>query len=234
MTYVRSASRSLCLAGLVLGLITLFTAASARAEVGAQWAVGDYDAKETPASVQANKLEKGITLLTTVLKSSVEFSCSNIELINVELIGEGKLKEGGKAKFTGCLTKIKGVESKACVPHSKGQAAGTVESLETKGEIVLHEKAGITKLEPKSGETLVTLEMGEECPFGEKIPILGKLTLKDPELTTLLVQHLIVQGPLTELWVISKTAEHVATVDGEAKVKLSGAHEGAEWCGAPG
>lgn len=234
MIYRRSVLTSFCLAGLVLGLVASFAAVSAHAEVGAQWAVGDYDAKEKPATVQASKLEPSIKLLTTILKSSIEISCSNLELVGVELVGEGKLKEGGKAKFTGCLTKIKGVESKACAPHSIGQAAGTIESLETKGEIVLHEKGGLTRIEPKSGETLAVLEMSEVCALGEEIPILGKLTLQDPELATSLVEHMITQGPLTELWVISKTAEHVATVDGKAKVTLSGANAGTEWCGSPG
>ena len=76
--------------------------------------------------------------------------------------------------------------------------------------------------------------MGEECALGETVPLKGKLSLKDAELTELLIEHLFTQGPLTELWVLTNTAEHAVTIDGNANVMLSGAHEGVEWCGAPG
>jgi hypothetical protein len=59
--------------------------------------------------------------------------------------------------------------------------------------------------------------------------------VKDSENLSLvnLVKHLVEIGPLTELWAISKTAEHVVTVLGSSWVFLTGAHEGLKFSADP-
>jgi len=91
-------------------------------------------------------------------------------------------------------------------------------------------------LEPSEGTFFMTLETGEECAIGEKIPILGKLYIKDCEnrFEKHQVIHLIEEGPLSEMWVISKTAEHKVKLDGSALVSLTGAHAGLAWGAMPG
>ncbi len=66
--------------------------------------------------------------------------------------------------------------------------------------------------------------------------MIGSLTLKDCENLALthLVEHLVEQfTPLTELWTISKTTEHKATLLGSAWAFLTGEHEGLKWSGDP-
>jgi len=109
------------------------------------------------------------------------------------------------------------------------------------------------KGESEKSEIFAVIEMGEECAIGSKVPVIGKATLKDcsdrlanekgekleingceKELfLTHLVKHQVEIGPLTELWTISKTAEHVATILGSALAFLTGAHTGLKFSGDP-
>jgi hypothetical protein len=249
MTRTKFGLLGLC--AVVLGLMAMVTS-SAQAEAGAKWTVGTKDAKELPGLLKITEIEnlsetvkiKELVLLSEILKIKTEFLCTGAELVNVELVGEGKLKTGGQVKFTGCVTKLKGVVNEACKPKSPGQALGTIVTNKGKGELVLHteeggKKIGITRLEPEVGTTFVVLELGEACAIGEKVPIINNgagtgLTLVDTALGTASVEHLIKQGPLTELFTISNTVEHKATIDGSAKVALAGAEEKQTWFGTPG
>ncbi len=236
---------------LTLGVVA-FLASAAEAEVGAKWLVlskaGEaIDTAKLPVLLKGEieSTNKEI-LLTEILKIKVEKTCSGVELVGMELIGEGKLKAGGKLKFTGCRLLLNGVESKPCLPHTKGAPAGTLETNALKGELLLHKLENEKKevigtdplilLEPSEGTFFMTLETGEECAIGEKIPILGKLYIKDCEngFEKHQVIHLIEEGPLSEMWVISKTAEHKVKLDGSALVSLTGAHAGLAWGAMPG
>jgi hypothetical protein len=230
---------------LTLGVVASL-AGIAEAEVGAKWLVlnkvGEaIDTAKLPVLLKAEieSLKKEI-LLTEILKIKVEKTCSAVEMVSMELVGEGKLKAGGKLKFTGCRMILNGVESKACTPHTKGAPAGTLETNALKGELLLHKlEVGTDSLilmEPSEGTTFMTLETSEECAIGEKIPILGKLYVKDCEnaFGKHQVIHLIEEGPLTEAWVISKTEEHKMKLDGSALVSLTGAHAGLAWGAMPG
>ena len=104
----------------------------------------------------------------------------------------------------------------------------------------MHELAGGVKddllsILPDEGETFATIEMGPECAIGQKVNVIGKATLKDCEglALTHLVKHLVEVGPLTELWVISKTPEHVATILGSVWAFLTGEHVGLKFSGDP-
>ena len=129
----------------------------------------------------------------------------------------------------------------ACEPHT-GTKKGVILSNLSKGLIVLHElkpsgeKDALVRLEPVVGETFVTVETAEECSIGEKIPIIGKLYIKDCEnrfKDDTLSDHLIEQGPLTELWAFNKTTEHIANIDGSALVHLVAEHLDLPWAGLP-
>lgn len=240
MTRSRAGLLGLC--AVILGLMAI--GINAHGESGAQWLLLDKDGTALdpatlPAGIQWEIEKEDVSLLATILKSSFKVLCTASQLTGAGLIAEGKLKIGFKAKFTGCQTFLNGspTPNGNCVPHSSGAAAGTVETNPLKGLIVLHTgKVKLVLVEPEMGETIATLLMSELCPLGEKISVNGKLYLKDSEnmLEAHEVAHLIEQGPLTDLWVQNKTAEHAVTLDGSAEVSLTGLHLGRSWGGMPG
>jgi hypothetical protein len=242
---IRTRLGLLGLCAVVLGVMA-FSASAAQAEAGAKWLILSggvaKTGEELPAAVDGSLENNDGSLLSKIVGIKTKFLCTGAKLIEVKLEGTGSLTNGGKVKFTGCATYLNEELAPECETHSAGQPAGTIVSNAGKGLLVLHEpsagvKEGVTRIEPKEGETFVTLTLGELCPIGNKVPIIGKLFVKDCEgkLTTHLVNHLIEElKALTTLWTISKTAEHVATIDGSALVFLTGAHAGLAWGGMPG
>jgi len=187
------------------------------------------------AALKGEKDTKVITLLGKEVGIKFAVSCGEFETEEISLAAEGKLTTGGKVKFTGCEAYGKGTEEEplGCKVHSAGAAVGTIETLKGKGELVLHELAGgtkeiLTKLEPETGNTFATF-LTEGCVIPEVNPVHGVLYAKDCEgkATEHLLRHLIIQGPLTSLWLGADTAEHLETsIDGSAWVALKGAHLG--------
>ena len=253
---IRTRLGLLGLCAVVLGVMA-FSASAAQAESTAVWLIlteetfknekGETEHKvktgaELPAVVEGSLENNEGSLLSKITGIAVQFKCTAATLVGVKLEKEGKLTEGGKVKFTGCKTFLNGAEATECVPHSGSEPAGTLLSNEGKGLLVLHEpsagvKEGVTRIEPKTGATFITLTLGASCPIGNSVPIIGKLFVKDCEgkLTTHLVKHLIEElKALTKLWTISETAEHVATIDGSAMVFLGSPHTGLAWGGMPG
>jgi hypothetical protein len=230
-----------------LGLIGL-AASAVQAETGAKWNV--VNAKGELVEVKAGGLlptirlievETGETLLTQVAGVKIEKKCTGYELLGAKLEAEGKIASGVKVRFTGCKFILNGKVSAACEPHTNGQGKGVLESTAAKGLLVLHKLASgvldpIVRIEPVVGETFMVLETGEECAIGEEMTLVGKLTLKDAqnELTTEKAVHLIEEGPLTEMWFLTKTPEHLVRFDGGAIGELSGEHKGLKVSGTPG
>jgi hypothetical protein len=203
------------------------------AEVEGNWKVAGttLTSKLTPALV-IKELENGSeTLLSKIAGVKVEKVCTGAELTGAKLETEGRFSSGAKVVFTGCIFKINGVEAPTCIPHSPGQKPGVIVTNETKGLLVLDGKEVDLGIEPASGETLVTVELGEECAVGEKVPLIGTLMLALSQAGTEEVTHLVVESALTELWLISKTEEHRVTLDGSAILALSGEHAGLKWSG---
>jgi hypothetical protein len=121
-------------------------------------------------------------------------------------------------------------------------------------------KEGVTQIKPKSvtSNVFATLFFGEECSLPAEVPVITKLgaelekeeggkkvkffdigkglVLKEPKgkLGTEELTHEITENSLTELWAISETEEHKATIDGTGVVNLIGAHSGKIWKGTPG
>jgi hypothetical protein len=253
---IRTRLGLLGLCAVVLGVMA-FSASAAQAETGAKWLIlteetfknekGETEhkvktAEELSAAVQGELENSDGSLLSKIVGIKVKFLCTAATLIGVKLEGNGSLTSGGRVKFTGCVTYLNEELAPECEPKTTGEPLGTLLSNEGKGLLVLHEpspgvKEGVTRIEPKVGTTFITLTLGASCPIGNTVPIIGKLFVKDCEgkLTTHLVTHLIEElKALTKLWTISETPEHVATIDGSAKVFLAGVgHAGLAWGGMP-
>jgi hypothetical protein len=228
--------KALSLCALVAGL-AVFGVSAVQAEEGAHWNVSGSSVSATlkPEVVISEVEAENIKLSTKIVGQAVEFSCTGAQFIGAKLETEGKITSGNKTKFTGCMTKINGTVSAACVPVSGGEK-GVAVSTALKGELILNKGEAIILFEPVSGSTFLVLEFGKECSLGGTCPIIGKQTVKDAngQMTTELVTHTVEQGPISELWVVSKTAEHTATVTGRAMLVLAGAHKGLKWSGTPG
>jgi hypothetical protein len=185
---------------------------------------------------------KRVILLTEILRIKTEVWCSGVELKNLSLIGEGRLSEEGKVKFTECETKLNGQVATECAPKSAGAPTGTIETNLVNVELRVHTlsdgiKDEYIRITPPTGSSFVTIEMGVACPIGNKVPVVGVLSLRDLALGTHLVEHLIEPGSQAEtigkFYVISDTAEHAASVRGSVKIALTGKHEGLKWAGFP-
>jgi hypothetical protein len=66
-----------------------------------------------------------------------------------------------------------------------------------------------------------------------EVPVLGTFFAKDAngKFESEEEAHLLEAGPLTELWAISNTAEHVASAAGSLKLSLIGGNLGKPWSG---
>jgi hypothetical protein len=230
------------LCAVVFGVMAM-SASSAQAALS--WLVlnsAGTTATELKAELVGEKDSPDITLLAKTLGIKIIFTCTNFELKGVNLEVGGKLTEGGKVKFTGCEAYEKGTLEVAlgCGLHTTGTAAGTIETTEGKGELVLHTLAAggtevLTKVEPKTaGGAFATILTNGLCSLPESNKVSGVLYLKDCEhlATTHAVKHLIEQGPLTSLIYGAHSVEHLETsLDGSGWVKLGGAHLGLKWSG---
>jgi hypothetical protein len=226
--------------GLIIGLIALSSSA-VQAEKGANWMVEGKNLEGLePEVILSNVVAGGMTLHSKVLGIKFDLKCAKAQFIGAKLQTEGRVSSGNKTKFSECETFLNGAASPECTPQTGGEK-GTFVSNALKGLLVLHELAGGAKdtlisFEPVEGSTFVTISLGATCPIGSTCSIIGKSTVKDGEnlFGFELIEHLVEQGPLSELWVNSKTAEHVATILGSAHLKLAGVHAGKKWSALPG
>jgi hypothetical protein len=240
---------------MVFGLMA-FSATAAHAEKGARWLVLKTvgGAVMTETEIEEGKVTGSLevdtpgVLHTKIAGIAVLFECKKTAAVGAVLKGEGKIARGAKVEFSECITKLNGVTNAACEPNAGGTKKGviitaaghalielfklTVEGKEVKDDIVRILPDGIIKEgKEEPAKTFATIEMSELCAIGEKVPVIGKATLKDCENLALthLVKHLTETGPGTELWTISETAEHVATILGSAWASLGGAGVGLQW-----
>lgn len=235
--------KALGLCAMVLGLMA-FSASAAQAEPNARWMINGLNIveKEPKAGVETTllpavgiaEIEGGsATLVTTIAGAKTEFLCTAADLTGAKLEKEGRITEGGKVKFSNCVTLLNGSLSKVCVPKGGGEAFGSILSDTGKGLIVLHENASkvketLTRISPTRVDLrFALLEFGEECSLPEKVGVFGHLYIQDGASASAEKEfHLIKQGPLTKLWVISDTAEHAANIVGSAWAGLIGEHKG--------
>lgn len=230
--------------GLIIGLISLSTSV-VHAEKGANWMVNgsNVTTELLPSVGIAIVVTEDMSLLTEILKTKMKLLCKGAEFVGARLEVEGKVggKSGGNTtRFSGCQIYLNGTVSSACEPRSEGKF-GSFSSTPLKGLLVLHELAGGTKdilvrFEPVTGSVFATIELGPECPIGSTCAISGISTVKDAEglFSNELLNHTVEQGPLSELWVGSKTVEHMASIAGSASLRLTGEHENRKWSALPG
>jgi hypothetical protein len=218
----------------VLSSVILFMICTAQANASGQWLVldqneGVHDAASLLAAIAGEIEGEEASLLSKVLGISVKKLCTAATLVGFHLEKEGKLTNGGKVVFTGCSLDLNGSANESCAPHSAGAPIGTVETSSLKGLLA----GSNIRIEPSEGTTFVNVNMGEECPIGENIPVRGTIVFKDCEdaLEVHQVEHLIEEDVSTELWVLNNTPEHKMTIDGSALGFLEGEHEGLEWSG---
>jgi len=232
--------RALALCGLLLGLMA-FTAGTAQAEPNSHlWTVNPETGllKDLSVIILA-KLDKKIplTLTSKIAGVSVVFTCTELELTGAKSEANGTISKGAKVIFTGCTTKLNGATSAACEPVSGGKKGVVVtkpghalirlDILKGPPEV----KHDVIEVLPDEGEIFATIEMGEECSIGEKVNVIGpRVQYRDCENEFLVhkVEHLV-EILLQELWVISKTAEHVATLGGSFMLYLGGEHLNLKW-----
>lgn len=222
--------------------LAMFGATAAQAEVGAHWNInGTALNNNTLLPALATTLNGSGSLLARAIAELLRISCTTLTLEEAVLKSEGGAL--GKAKFSGCAISSKKKETEewstlaACEPKT-GTENGVILTRLLKALIVLGESSlSLLRVEPEEGTTLVIIKTtGTECGFGSSIPIIGKFAAEDgkAEFKMEQVTHLLLEGPSTELWILSKTAEHKATVTGTADVFLTGMeHVNLKWSGTP-
>jgi hypothetical protein len=246
MTRTRLGLLGLC--AMVFGLMAF--SATAHAEPKSRWLVltgvgttvlseAQIDAGQISFALAVEKDLSGTPINIPILHSKIAgitvlFECEEIEAKGAALKSQGRVAEKAEIVFSKCRTKLNGATSAPCEPKANGTEKGVIRTKPGHALIVLHELAGgvkddLVRILPDNvggvpSETFATIEMSAECAIGTKVPVIGKATLKDCENLALthLVKHLAETGPLTELWTISKTAEHVATILGSGWATLSG------------
>jgi hypothetical protein len=221
------------LCAVVLGLMA-FSASPAHA---AKWLILNAKGElktgtELKATFSAELEDVHVTVLVPdILGAHFSFLCSAKELIGA-LGSDGSVLSGLKALFKGCKVLLDGTLNEACEPHSAGSPVGTVETASLKGLLVSVGGAARIRIEPETGETFANINMGEECPIGETLPVKGVLYLVDNALATHSVRHLST-GDLvnTDLWVLNKILAHKIIITGASEMFLTGAHKGLKWSG---
>lgn len=173
----------LCLAA-TLSVVTI-VATSAKAEVGSHWNING-------SPITDSLVEKGVVpeaelennhgvLLSHALGKELNILCTQVQFREARLKLEGSSL--GRLRFTGCrVTTLNGGVLEvlpACEPHT-GAEKGVIVTNLLKDLIVLHEgPEAYDRIEPEEGTRWVVLETSASCAFGENIPIIGKVTLKD-------------------------------------------------------
>jgi hypothetical protein len=253
MTRTKLGLLGLC--AVVFGLMAFST--SAQATAGAKWLIlNSLNEKKEGSTLHAAvglKFDTLLILHSEILKIKVLFECSNLKTENALLQKEGTIAKeynaegkpvGSKIVFTNCITKLNGVTAPECEPNAEGKNLGTIKTNSGHALIVLHKLEPSGELDdlllvlPDTGETFATVEMGASCPIGTKVAVIGHVTLKDCKGNVGFLEHAIehlveVFTPLTTLWTISKTTEHVATLLGSSWSFLEGEHKGLKWAGDP-
>jgi len=133
-----------------------------------------------------------------------------------------------------CRVKINGTENAACKPNP-GAEPGVVLSNRLLGELTKHSTGEGVVLIKSTVEEVVAgvkqpvfgrIKSSVECPIGSNIPIIGpQFGARDvggnKSLEEEKVTHVGAQGPLTEIWALSKTEEHKASTTGEVEMELA-------------
>jgi hypothetical protein len=176
-------------------------------------------AKEVTATVK-----EPVTMLVTLAGFPVNFSCKESVAEDALLLTGGL--SSATVKFSKCETVVKGVVFGSCKPQEPIK-------FNIKGELLAHEGHTYVHVLPATGATMFVLELGEECAFGEELPVTGSLVVEcskgcEAENAIQTLGH-----AANELFPKSvlKIASSTVTIDGSASLALTGAEEGKSWSG---
>ena len=257
MTRTRLGLLGLC--AVVFGLMA-FGTTGAQAEVGAKWLIlpAGGGAAVTGSTLHATvglEIEKDasgnpipLVLHSEILKIKTLFLCTEVIADNAKLLADGTIgKEAGvpsgsKVLFGGCTTDLNGSPAPECTPTDPEAGVGKISTKPGHALLVLHELTGgvkddLTEIIPDAGlgKTFATIVLPVGCPIGTSVPVIGKFFLKDCQglALTHVAKHLVEEGPLSKLFVISETVEHAAVLLGSAWAFLTGEHSGLLWSGDP-
>ncbi len=243
---IRSKLGLLGLSAMVLGLMA-FNVAGAQATKGAKWLILNKAGQvktgsELPAPLRAYSDSAVYVLHSEILKIKVLFLCQGISVAFANLLAEGSIGfapgevNSSTVSFFFCTTDLNGAASPECTPNDSLGGPGAIVSKLGHGLLVLgFAGEDLIKVLPDAGETLATIKLPAACPIGTSVPVIGKLNLKDCENLALthLVRHLVEVGSGTELFTVSKTAEHAATLLGSAWLELFAEDFELKWSGDP-
>jgi hypothetical protein len=235
----------IALLGLCVAVVSMM-AMSAGAAHGAvlSWLIlnaAHTTATELKAALAAETDTTHLTLDGEVAGLKIAVTCTGIDLVGANLEVGGKLTNGFKFVLLGCKVYRQAplTEEYKCIVKSPGAPAGTIESGELKGELVLVGAELLIKIEPVAGPAgtfkLIRFE-GPECPLPEHVTVHGTLYLKDCQgfMTTHKLKHLFESAAAsTALYIGAHSAKQLEVTKwlGSFWVKLAGAHAGLEWSG---
>jgi hypothetical protein len=248
------------LCAFIVGMMSMSASAAQGATLS--WLIlpsGGGTATELKAFLVGEK-DTDLSLLGEIAGLKIIITCGSFALKGVYIEPVGKLTEGGKVVFKECEVyktfPLGELDERCTVRSAKELVAGTVESGEGKGVLVLHEfkdvsgevlKEVLTKIEPKAGPTgtFATIRLeGAECPYTEVNQVHGTLFIKDCEhlenaekkllpcdknATVHKVKHLIeANAELTALYIGGHSANQLANtkVHGSAWIKLGNDNAG--------
>ena len=237
-------------AALGLCLLALGGLNASSAQASPVWMVGNANLVSGSRQVTASNggiFSTAVVLHTKIGGNKVEFTCVKGELLGLSLEPGGNITTGTKGRWGECTTKINGMTNAACKPNNNGTEPGIIVSNEGKGRLTKHSTGeGVALFESIVEEVvsgvkqpvLARIKSSIECPIGSNIAIIGpRVSLVDVNgmegifFEGLLNEkrvHEIKEGPLTEIWALSKTEEHKAQLLGEMALELS---SGETWSG---
>jgi hypothetical protein len=246
MARSRLGLKALGMCALVLGMMAVWAGTASAENTGGSWTYETGGVLKTFEGALAEPsidgtLEETATLHAKVLGGTeLLYHCEEVKVVGGKLKANGVVL--GKLVFHKCKTLLNGVTSAPCAPNAGGTHPGLIETNLIEAQMLLHKLASgvvdkilVASPENAAGELIVDFTFVESeagCSIGQKVLIGGKFAIQDAAPTTHSVNHLIKEfAPLTDLFVISKTAEHKASILGSANAFLTGAHVGFKWAG---
>ena len=236
--------KALGMCALVLGLMAVWAGAAQAEETGGSWTyipagggtLQTFSGTLHEPSING-ALEETATLHSEVLEGTkVLYHCTAVSVVG------GKLQLGGDVAgtlvFSGCTTLLNGVISAPCKPKAGGTEEGVIKTVAILALMLLHKlaeggvKDKILIAHPASGTNFAFVESSATCAIGQKVAVGGLFAIQDAAPSTHAVNHLIKEFlPLTDLYLISKTAEHKAEILGSAIAFLTSPHLNYQWAG---
>ena len=219
---------------LTLASLTAVGAGSAQAETGAYWLVSGKKFTTLLPELNGTLVLKHNMLLGTIGGVGIAILCEEIVYSQYHLLEPNGGELGSKRyKKCGVLRLILGVFQKlpACNP-----SGGEFTTTTLKGLIVLSGGTPVRRLEPNSGTLIASFATSEECAFGEKIEVSGKMGFQDAAaaFSTNQVTHTFTEHPATTELYFNNNKANKVTLDGSEAVTLTGAsHTGLTWSGTP-